>query len=56
MPWILLVVGSAASLSASVSVAEPTMIGRVIAAWPSFALIGAYEMLMRPVGHRHLPG
>jgi hypothetical protein len=25
---------------------KPTMTGRVIAAWPSFALIGSYELLM----------
>jgi uncharacterized protein DUF2637 len=49
LPWALLVVGSVASLSANVAVAEPTMAGRVIAAWPSFALIGAYELLMRQV-------
>jgi hypothetical protein len=36
-----------ASLAANVAVAEPTAIGRVIAAWPSFALIGSYELLMR---------
>jgi hypothetical protein len=30
-----------------VAVAEPTVAGRVIAAWPSFALIGAYELLVR---------
>src|SRR5713101_3301068 len=46
-PWALLVVGSVASLAANVAVAEPTVIGRVIAAWPSFALFGAYELLMR---------
>lgn len=49
LPWALLVVGSVASLTANVAVAEPTVIGRVIAAWPSFALIGSYEMLMRQV-------
>jgi hypothetical protein len=43
------VVGSAASLAANVAVAEPTVTGHVIAAWPSFALIGAYELLMRQV-------
>jgi len=43
------VVGSVASLAANVAVAEPTAAGRVIAAWPSFALIGAYELLMRQV-------
>ncbi|MGV9386822.1 hypothetical protein ACWDRB_64265 [Nonomuraea sp. NPDC003707] len=46
LPWILLVVGSLASLGANVAVADPTLIARIIAAWPSFALIGAYEMLM----------
>lgn len=49
LPWTLLVVGSAASLAANVAVTQPTAAGRVIAAWPSFALIGAYELLMRQV-------
>jgi hypothetical protein len=49
LPWVLLVVGSVASLAAYVAVAEPTATGRVIAAWPSFALIAAYELLMRQV-------
>lgn len=51
LPWALLVVGSVASLAANVAVAEPTATGRVIAAWPSFALIAAYELLMRQVRH-----
>src|SRR6516225_1074730 len=51
LPWALLVVGSVASLAANVAVAEPTVTGRVIAAWPSFALIAAYELLMRQVRH-----
>jgi len=49
LPWSLLVAGSVASLAANVAVAEPTVTGRVIAAWPSFALIAAYELLMRQV-------
>jgi hypothetical protein len=49
LPWALLVVGSAASLAANVAVAEQTATGRVIAAWPSFALIAAYELLMRQI-------
>jgi hypothetical protein len=49
LPWALLVVGSVASLAANVAVAEPTVAGRLIAAWPSFALIAAYELLMRQV-------
>jgi hypothetical protein len=49
LPWALLVSGSVASLAANVAVAEPTAAGRVIAAWPSLALIAAYELLMRQV-------
>ncbi len=49
LPWALLIAASGASLAANVAVAHPMVISRVIAAWPSFALIGAYEMLMRQV-------
>jgi Protein of unknown function (DUF2637) len=49
LPWVLLAVGSAGSLAANVAVAEPTVTGRLIAAWPSFSLIAAYELLMRQV-------
>src|SRR5579859_1277942 len=49
LPWVLLAVGSMASLSANVAVAELTPAGRLIAAWPSFVLIAAYELLMRQV-------
>jgi hypothetical protein len=49
LPWALLVTGSVASLAANVAAAEPTATGRVIAAWPSFALIGSYELLMRQI-------
>jgi hypothetical protein len=49
LPWVLLVIGSVASLSANVAVAEPSAVGRLIAAWPSAALIGAYELLMRQI-------
>jgi hypothetical protein len=49
LPWALLLIASGASLAANVAVAHPMIISRVIAAWPSFALIGAYEMLMRQI-------
>ena len=51
LPWALLLIGSTASLGANVAVAEPSLYGRLIAAWPSFALIGAYELLMRQIRH-----
>ncbi|GAA3757327.1 DUF2637 domain-containing protein [Salinactinospora qingdaonensis] len=47
LPWSLLILGSAASLAANVAVADPSLWSRVIHAWPSFALMGAYELLMR---------
>jgi Protein of unknown function (DUF2637) len=49
LPWGLVIVGALASLTANGAVAEPTVTGRVIAAWPSFALTGSYELLMRQV-------
>jgi hypothetical protein len=47
LPWALLGVDSVASLAGNVAVAQPPAAGRVIAAGPSFALIGAYGLLMR---------
>ncbi|GAB3474516.1 hypothetical protein [Nocardiopsis coralliicola] len=47
LPWSLLILGSVASLADNVAVADPTAWSRIIHAWPSFALIGAYELLMR---------
>lgn len=66
LAWTLLVVGSLASLGANIAVAEPSLIGRIIAAWPSAALIGSYELLMSQVrrlsassnsweGHEEMP-
>jgi hypothetical protein len=49
LPWALLAVGSIASLAASVAVAEQTATGRVIAAWPLFALIASSQLLMGQV-------
>ena len=49
LPWALLVAGGVASLAVNVAVAEPTLIGRIIAAWPSFALTTSYELLTREV-------
>ncbi|WP_052710815.1 DUF2637 domain-containing protein [Pseudofrankia sp. DC12] len=46
LPYALLALSSAASVAANVMHAEPTLAARVIAAWPSAALIGAYELLM----------
>ncbi|PZG41515.1 hypothetical protein C1I98_21200 [Spongiactinospora gelatinilytica] len=55
LAWNLLIVGSPASLGANVAVAEPSVIGRGIAAWPSAALIGSYELSMAQI-RRVSPG
>ncbi|MEV0624211.1 DUF2637 domain-containing protein [Nonomuraea sp. NPDC050404] len=49
LAWIMLMIGSLASLGANIAVAEPSLIGRIIAAWPSAALIGSYELLMSQI-------
>ncbi|MCP2344024.1 hypothetical protein HD595_000146 [Nonomuraea roseoviolacea subsp. carminata] len=49
LPWALLILSSLASLGVNIAVAEPTLIGRLIAGWPGLALIGAYEMLMSQI-------
>lgn len=45
LPWTLLIVGSLASIAANVAVANPSAVSRLIAAWPSFAFVGAYHLL-----------
>ena len=52
LPWVLLIAGSVASLAANVAVTEPTLTGRVIAAWPSFALTASWELLTRQIRSR----
>ncbi|MGW2198060.1 transposase [Streptosporangium sp. NPDC001682] len=44
-------VSEIARLGANIAVAEPSLIGRIIAAWPSLALIGSYELLMSQIRH-----
>ncbi|MEV4390581.1 DUF2637 domain-containing protein [Nonomuraea sp. NPDC049607] len=49
LAWAMLLVGSLASLGANIAIAEPSLTGRIIAAWPSAALIGSYELLMSQI-------
>jgi hypothetical protein len=46
LAWISVTLGIAASLAANIAAAEPTLIGRAVAAWPPIALLLAYELLM----------
>jgi hypothetical protein len=46
LAWTSITLGIAASLAANIAAAEPTLIGRAVAAWPPIALLLAYELLM----------
>jgi hypothetical protein len=46
LPWTSLTLGLTASLAANIAAADPTLIGRSVAAWPPIALLLAYELLM----------
>jgi hypothetical protein len=48
--------GLGASLAANVAAAEPTVTGRLVAAWPPVGLLLAYELLMQQVKARGGPG
>lgn len=46
LAWSGLVLGLLVSLAANVAAAEPTLIGRLVAAWPPIALGLSYELLL----------
>jgi Protein of unknown function (DUF2637) len=47
LAWTSLLAGIGASLAANVAAADPTMVGRVVAAWPPLALLLAWELLVQ---------
>jgi Protein of unknown function (DUF2637) len=47
LAWTSLLAGVGASLAANVAAADPTMVGRVVAAWPPLALLLAWELLLQ---------
>jgi hypothetical protein len=56
LAWVALLLGLGASLAANVAAAEPTVEGRLVAAWPPLGLLLAYELLMQQVKARGGPG
>ena len=56
LAWAALLLGLGASLAANVAAAEPTVQGRVVAAWPPVALLLSYELLMQQIKGRGGPG
>jgi hypothetical protein len=51
LAWVALLLGLGASLAANVAAADPTVAGRLVAAWPPVALLLAYELLMQQLAH-----
>jgi hypothetical protein len=47
IPWAALLLGLGASLAANVAAADPTVVGRLVAAWPPVALLLSYELLLQ---------
>jgi hypothetical protein len=47
LPWVALLLGLGASLAANVAAADPTMVGRLVAAWPPVGLLLSYELLLQ---------
>jgi Protein of unknown function (DUF2637) len=56
LAWLSLLLGVGASLAANVAAAEPTVQGRLVAAWPPVALLLSYELLMQQIRVRGGPG
>jgi Protein of unknown function (DUF2637) len=52
MAWCALLLGLGASLAANVAAAEPTLAGRLVAAWPPIGLLLSYELLMQQIKAR----
>ena len=52
LTWVALLLGLGASLAANVAAAEPTVQGRLVAAWPPLGLLLSYELLMQQIKAR----
>jgi Protein of unknown function (DUF2637) len=47
LSWVALLLGLGASLAANVAAADPTVVGRLVAAWPPVGLLLSYELLLQ---------
>jgi hypothetical protein len=56
LAWAALLLGLGASLAANIAAAEPTVQGRLVAAWPPVGLLLSYELLMQQIKARGGPG
>ncbi len=46
LAWVALILGVVVSVTANVAAAEPTVVGRLVAAWPPVALLLAFEICL----------
>jgi hypothetical protein len=51
LPWVALLLGLGASLAANVAAADPTVVGRLVAAWPPVGLLLSYELFLQQTNH-----
>jgi hypothetical protein len=56
LPWVALLLGLGASLAANVAAADPTLVGRMVAAWPPVGLLLSYELFLQQHSTRGGPG
>ena len=56
LPWTALLLGLGASLAANVAAADPTVVGRLVAAWPPVGLLLSYELLLQQHSTGGSPG
>ena len=55
LAWMALLLGLGASLAANVAAAQPTAVGRLVAAWPPVGLLLSYELLLQQIRARGGP-
>lgn len=51
LPWTALLLGGTASVVANIAAADPTLAGRLVAAWPPVALLVSYELFLATNHH-----
>nr|WP_255500581.1 DUF2637 domain-containing protein [Micromonospora sp. Llam0] len=51
LPWVALVVGTAASLAANIAVGGDSVVGKVLAGWPALSMLIAVKLLFSMIDH-----
>ncbi|MFY1637241.1 DUF2637 domain-containing protein [Solwaraspora sp. WMMB335] len=51
LPWIALVVGTAASLAANIAVGGDSVIGKILAGWPALSMLVSVKLLFSMIDH-----